>query len=803
MRLLLAFLSMLLSCSNLLEALDRYLPAGRTTHHWETYTHNIEADLGTLPEQATSPWGATTRADGKVAAIFTVGFSSHGPRHRILLVFAMDPARDPVWEIVEGPYRIEYPAPVNAGQPDIWIQGAITEYTLDRYAMLGYWQEDADPDPERIFLRHHLYLLTVPRSGGTPTILFKFPDLDWDRIGFGEMAYLPADGDDPACFVFANPNPGGERGGFVVFDTTGNLLREIPPESLFLATEAGQCNYSSSLEALPNGELMAVASDFEATGCPDRAHEIAVIFDRYGTYKGTWAFGASLLLDPWEPYGFNAIAVLPSGHVYASSLFAAYYWESTHTDSRYGDDHYHTYRHFLVAPPFELNSPLLETSASSIRFGPARIGETQHQALTLRNLGSAELVVSTIAMHGSGGQMQWTGPETLSLLPSYGLRGTPGSEATHLVEVKPLMPGRLEGSLHLESNDPTSPQKDLPLSAFSVPAGYGFRRLANLTASVEPPHPALLAQISSGGGSALVAVHVNDDGPPHTRLLRLPLTRSAGLVNGVDASGAVIVADLDRIAGTELVEGPAGTVWISPLENSANHFLQLLPDGTLLQTPLPMGGAHAPQAFCFVPGADIMLVCRRFESQVHLLQLQPREGGGYDLEYIGPAGPAGPREINRMLMWAHGGKSYTLAQMGGEVWLSVALIENFLSGSASAVEPRLIAFDLEVLDYAYDPVARDLLILEPGGDWVRFSGYEGMLSDSLGLAFALNPLRLRVGGPPGSSVRIETAASPATGPWTLLDEILISVDGPNEVPAPNLTSGPGLWFRALRQSVAP
>lgn len=603
--------------------------------------------------------------------------------------------------------------PTSAGESDSkrWILGGITEYPDDRYAVLVSWVEVVENSSGDEVGINHLYLATIPNSGGTPTIQCELEISDFFYFSAGEMVYLPTDGVEPACIVIANSNHDGVRGAFMVFNLDGSLRREIFATDLYLADQIGQCSYNSSLEALPNGDLLALASDYEISDCPDWPYCMAVTFNRYGDYKGAWSFGGSLLADPWYPNGFNAMAVLPSGHLYVSSFFAEYFWEPLRLDARYGDREYHTYRHFLVEPPYALGSPLLETSLDEIDLGRGNLGKRETRDLTLSNLGSAELVISEIAIDDGKGEIVWTGPESLNLASSFGLPSVEGSSVTHSVELSSLILGRKSATLRIESNDPTESIKRILVEGYGVPVTYGFEAIFDLDSTVTAPYAGGFCQISSDGLSALISIYVNDADPRYTRLVRVPIIRGGNRIVGLDTSGMEVVYEFDGIAGYDLVEGPGGTLWMGAGNGTTGAFNQILPDGTLLETPLPIAGSLAPRAFCFAPDGQHMLVVRNTESQVHLLSLNPRSGGGYDLSYVSPVGPPVPRAITQMLQWVEDTMAYTLVEFGDTVRVET---------TTDAGSTSWVLFDEVILDES----ATALMDLDPGESpsrWYRVS----------------------------------------------------------------------------------
>jgi hypothetical protein len=784
----------IMACQNLAAQLeDRYLQIGQTTRYWETYTHGNEEALGTLPGQATWPMASTTREDGRVAALFPVGFSSGGPDHRLLMVFEFNVSAGAPYEIVEGPYTINAIEPINDGDPHIDVQGAITEYSYNRYAMLGYWQEYIpEKDDEEARLEHHYYFLVVPKDGGEVQILCELAPIDSHIFSPGEMVYLPFDGTDDECFIVTNSKSGPEKG-YWVFNTNGTLRRKITAAELYLADGIGQCNHNGPLEALPNGDLVAIASDYEMGDCPGWPYVVAVTFDRYGNYKGAWSFGGSLYSSPWYPVGFNAMCILPSGHYYVGSFFAQYYWDAAHASPDYGDRNYHTYRHFLVEPPTGFGSPLLQASPGAVDYETQTINTPVTESILLKNVGGAELVISEIVMEGDS-VFQWKGPDSLSLAPSYGLSGAPGSSTSCNIELTALSPGKVDATLRIESNDPTNSTTLIEIDAFGVPPAYHLDPFLNLDQIVDPPHPVTFAQLSSDGTSLLVSVYVNDGGSRHTRLLRVPVVRSGNIITGLDTAGKTTVIDLGSAFGFDLVEGPAGTIWLGPSSGSSGNFTQILPDGTVLETDLPIPGNVAPEAFCFLSGTDFMYVVQRSESQVHLLQLVPRSGGGFDLEYVEEVGPSGPRSITNLLFWVENEMVYTIAEMSGDLWMTV----NPADAQVDNVLPTLVAFDLDLRDLTYDPASGDLLLLYTDGQWTRFSGFKEMYDspEAISLSFSMDPFRIRVAGKEGLTVRVEGTNDPNAAAWTSVGQITIGV-GTNDIVDPLFNSQSSRWYRAI------
>ena len=164
----------------------------------------------------------------------------------------------------------------------------------------------------------------------------------------------------------------------------------------------------------------------------------------------------------------------------------------------------------------------LSVIPASISFGSVPVGVTNTQTVTLRNPGTANLVISQAAVSGSG--------LTLSGI-SLPITMTPGGSSSFTVAFDPHSSASITGALTLVSNTPNSPL----LTALSGTGISQVRLLSSNSASLNfgslAPHTSAsqTVTLTNSGNTSLTVSQLNLSGAGFSDSgMSLPLTLAAG-----------------------------------------------------------------------------------------------------------------------------------------------------------------------------------------------------------------------------------------------------------------------------------
>ncbi len=740
---------------------DRYVLPGSLVKTWDTFAHRSDPTFQTFPDNCSQMAGVTRLTNGNVACLFSQGISEPGPRGLVLYVFAIDPTQTPAWKIVDGPRLLDFQ------MPDWYfggLCGGIAEYTNDRYLLMGYGAFKIDGDEEHF--QPKTFLLSLDKSGGQPVTRFQFSTNYTEQLaGVGEIAYLPGDGQEPESLVVAG------AGNYHVFNLGGSLLRTITAESLGLAHRVDQCRQYGSLEASDNGDLFAVDYDQSILNdCPDWRRVMCARFNRYGQLKGVWGLGASIADAPPEN-GFASIAQLANGDFYCSALQALYLIGSDTPET----GNAHTYRHFIIRPPYAMSQPVLYVSPTNVDFARKPVSHTYTSTVLLSNPGSAPLRIDSATLSGDTNAFHLAALKTKTLEPGYGELKAAQAWTDCAVAFTAAKPGPYHAQLTLVSGDPANPTQAVNFAAFAVPARYSETVLLDTTnVWPAPNHPTGMALSADGRHLLLMLAVWGTDQLMRGRVAQVPLVRDAqGRITGLEVAAVTNLCELSQASSHALRQGGDGTLWYGPRNSGSPYLFQRTPAGTVFTHSLSNSALGGPVDLQFLPGQGSLVIAQSGAYSLQRYDLVV-SGGVTTPVYKGSFGFSAPAYIRAFDFWLEGASVFALIyQANGELWLMQAPAGAFEDASGARIDSALVANAFDIQALAHDPISGEVLVLDDAGKIQRLAGCLDFLRvvTLQNIAVAAGKIAFTWEAEAGKTYRLQTKAKLSESAWQDAGEI--------------------------------
>lgn len=742
---------------------DRYVQPGALITTWDTFTHRSNTNLSTFPDNCSGIVGMTRRKNGNVACLFNIGISSSAPRSLVFYEFSIDPSKSPPWKIVAGPHILDFHLP---GWMYGGLSGGITEFTHDRFILTGYGAFPLDGE----HFQPKYYLLIMDESTWQPAIYHEFPtNMHSVLSGFGEIAYLPSDGKEPAVFVIATQRD------YAVFDAGGAHVRTITGQSLGLSYRIDQNYHHGSLEACDNGDLLAVDDD-ETVGSPgvvDWPHVVCVRFDRYGKLKGSWGLGAAIAAAPPEA-GFSSLAQLSNGDCYVSAIQAFYLVGADNPEA----GNAHTYRHFILRPPASFSQPVLDVSPTNLVFPRKIVGRTHTATARLANPGSSPLHLYSLTLSGDTNVFRVGPLKTMTLEPGYGRLDGADSSQDCVVTFNPSQLGHYSAQLAIRSGDPVNPSQTVDISGFAVPARFSLPILLETTNIWSAPNHPTGFCLSADGTSLLFMLAVRaTDGVMRGRVAQMPLVRDVGgKITAINTAAATNVCDLPQYSNHALRQGGDGTLWYGPMSPGNPFLFQRTSAGAVRTWTLTNSTLGAPMDLLFLPGATSLAVIRAWSQHVERYDLV-NTAGVITPVYNGVVGSSLPTYLRSFELWLDGASVYALMyQINGELWLVQTPASALAGGHSAEFESALVSNDHVIQAMAHDARSGDVLLLDSYGRLLRMSGYLDFLKSItlMNIGIVAGKIKFCWEAEAGKTYRIQTNISLSEMAWQTVRELQAS-----------------------------
>lgn len=177
---------------------------------------------------------------------------------------------------------------------------------------------------------------------------------------------------------------------------------------------------------------------------------------------------------------------LPAGNPWGTSIKSNYYWSGTPTDKKLwsssgyigyarGVDLGYGYRNnnnmgsayyvMAVRTVSQSGSSSISVTPSNYYFGGITVGTTSPaQEFTISNVGAGDLIISSIGTAGGDATMFDVAAGGTNPCPGLSPTIASGTSCTVLATFAPTSGGLKSSNMHIVSNDPVNPEKNVPLS---------------------------------------------------------------------------------------------------------------------------------------------------------------------------------------------------------------------------------------------------------------------------------------------------------------------------------------------------